>query len=88
LQSQALKTKTYIDSAPPAPTTEREGNIAMPADDLPELLTTDEVAEVLRCHPNTVFRWAKAGRLPGVKLFGSWRFRVDDIQNFINTGAA
>jgi excisionase family DNA binding protein len=58
----------------------------VPADELPEYMTTDELAAKLRCHRNTIFRWAQDGRLPGVKLFGSWRFSVTDVQKFIASG--
>ena len=29
-----------------------------------EILTLEEVAEFLRCHPNTVYRLCKAGKIP------------------------
>ena len=38
-----------------------------------ELLTTDEVAAVLRVHPKHVYRLLKRG-LPGRKVGGAWRF--------------
>lgn len=44
-----------------------------------EILTAQEVAEYLRIHPYTVKRLARAGKLPGFKVGGQWRFRKDEI---------
>ena len=49
------------------------------------LLTVQDVAEILRIHPNTVRRWADSGefrmyRLPGR---GQRRFRRSDISRYI-----
>jgi excisionase family DNA binding protein len=44
-----------------------------------ELLTVDEVAEILRTTPNTVYRWLRAGKLPGVKLGKEWRIRKETL---------
>lgn len=37
-----------------------------------EVLTTDEVAEMLECEPKTVEEKLRRGELPGVKLGRSW----------------
>lgn len=42
------------------------------------LLTTDEVAEVLRVHPKHVYRLLKKG-LPGRRVGSEWRFSRDDV---------
>ena len=39
-----------------------------------DVLTAEEVAEYLRIHPYTVRRLARAGKLPGFKVGGQWRF--------------
>ncbi len=44
-----------------------------------EVLTAEEVAEYLRIHPYTLRRLARAGKLPGFKIGGQWRFRKDEI---------
>jgi len=44
-----------------------------------EIMTTREMAEYLRSSPGTVKRLARAGRLPGLKLGHTWRFRKSDI---------
>ncbi len=47
------------------------------ADDPGRLLNAVEKAEQLGLHPDTVARMARAGRLAGVKVGKSWRFRAD-----------
>lgn len=37
-------------------------------DDLPDLLTVKEVAELLRVSPLTVKRWGKKGKLPAIRI--------------------
>jgi excisionase family DNA binding protein len=45
------------------------------------LFTVNEVAEIMRCHPRTVCRWARTGQLAGAGAFqvagkrGGWRFK-------------
>jgi excisionase family DNA binding protein len=41
------------------------------------LLTTREVAELLRVSPETVLRWHRTGRLPGGRRLGSNVLRFD-----------
>lgn len=55
-----------------------------------ELLTTAEVAELLRVTPRTVREWAKTGKLPGaVFLTGrALRFRKDAIEAALQAAAA
>ena len=36
--------------------------------DLPDLLTVKEVAEILRVSPLTVKRWGKKGKLPAIRI--------------------
>lgn len=44
-----------------------------------EILTTREVAEYLRVHVITVYRWVKTGQIPFFKVGGRLRFRRCDI---------
>ena len=50
-----------------------------------EVLTAEEVAEYLRIHPYTVRRLARAGKVPGFKIGGQWRFNRSEIDNLINS---
>lgn len=43
-----------------------------------ELLTSEEVAAILRQHHETVLRGLRAGRIPGVKV-GRWLTRRKDL---------
>ena len=47
-------------------------------------LTVQEVAVYLKVNPKTIYRLVREGRLPGFKVAGSWRFRRDDIDNWID----
>ena len=50
-------------------------------DDLPDLLTVREVAELLRVSPLTVKRWGKKGKLPAIRINsrGDRRYRKDVV---------
>ncbi|PCH60166.1 MAG: DNA-binding protein [Gammaproteobacteria bacterium] len=48
-----------------------------------EILTLKEVEEYLKLNDKTAYRLAAEGRLPGFKVGGSWRFRREDIQQWI-----
>lgn len=37
-------------------------------DDLPDLLTIREVADLLRVSPLTIKRWGKKGKLPAIRI--------------------
>lgn len=37
-------------------------------DNLPDLLTVREVAEILRVSPLTIKRWGKKGKLPAIRI--------------------
>lgn len=52
---------------------------------LPMLLTTEEVAEVLRVHIGTVTKWVRQGRLAAVTLpGGTYRFHRADIERLLS----
>lgn len=49
------------------------------------LMTTEEVADMLKCHPNTVRNLDKRGKIPRVKLTGfGVRYKPSSIQNYID----
>lgn len=48
-----------------------------------EILTLKEVAEYLKLAEKTAYRLAANGKLPGFKVGGSWRFKREDIKNWI-----
>jgi len=49
-----------------------------------EILTLKEVAEYLKLAEKTAYRLAADGKLPGFKVGGSWRFKCDDIEQWIH----
>ena len=50
-----------------------------------EILTLREVAEYLKLAEKTAYRLAAEGKLPGFKVGGSWRFKKEDIERWINS---
>jgi len=48
-----------------------------------EILTIKEVAEYLKLAEKTAYRLAAEGKLPGFKVGGSWRFKAEDVQKWI-----
>lgn len=49
-----------------------------------EIYTVKEVASYLKLAEKTAYRLASEGKLPGFKVGGSWRFRKQDIDSWIN----
>lgn len=50
-------------------------------DELPDLLTVREVAELLRVSPLTIKRWGKRGKLPAIRINsrGDRRYKKEAI---------
>ncbi len=48
-----------------------------------EILTLKEVAAYLKLAEKTACRLAAEGKLPGFKVGGSWRFKKEDIEVWI-----
>jgi excisionase family DNA binding protein len=59
----------------------------MPMDDQHGWLTTEEAAEFLRVHVETMRRWARTGLIPAAKLGnrGGFRFRREDLDRFLES---
>lgn len=51
-------------------------------------LTIVEVARLLRVSPDTVYRLAAAGQLPGRKVGRVWRFSADAIDRYLDPQVA
>lgn len=49
----------------------------------PEVLTTDEVAVLLRVSTKTVLALARTGALPGEKVGRAWRFLRSDVLSYV-----
>ncbi|AXN30981.1 helix-turn-helix domain-containing protein [Vibrio vulnificus] len=48
-----------------------------------QILTLKEVAAYLKLAEKTAYRLASEGKLPGFKVGGSWRFKSEDIEAWI-----
>ncbi|AGP78835.1 excisionase family DNA binding domain [Alteromonas mediterranea 615] len=48
-----------------------------------EILTLKEVADYLKLAEKTAYRLAAEGKLPGFKVGGSWRFKKEDVLQWI-----
>ena len=53
-----------------------------------EIMTVEEVAKYLKMKPQTVYKWAQEGKLPGAKLGKEWRFRRRILDEWIDSSIA
>lgn len=55
---------------------------------LPLVLDTFQAAEILHCHPETIKRALRSGRLKGNKLGGkNWVVLRDELKKYVEGGA-
>jgi excisionase family DNA binding protein len=52
---------------------------------LPTFLTVDELASVLRCQPEKVYRLAARGELPSYKVEGRRLFDAHEIKDWLGS---
>ncbi len=50
-----------------------------------ELLTLPQVAKMLGLAERTIYVWSQEGRLPAFKLGSSWRYRQEEIDEWLET---
>lgn len=57
-------------------------------DNLPDLLTIGEVADLLRVSPLTIKRWGKKGKLPAIRINtrGDRRYKKDVVLRLLGVG--
>ena len=48
-----------------------------------DIMTIKEVAAYLKLTEKTAYRLAAEGKIPGFKVGGSWRFKMADIETWI-----
>jgi excisionase family DNA binding protein len=60
---------------------EGTSNKKLSLEDLPDLLTIREVADILRVSPLTIKRWGKRGKLPAIRINtrGDRRYRKEVV---------
>lgn len=56
--------------------------------DLPQIMTTEEVARFLRVHRTSVERYARSGELKSYKLRGRRLFKRGDVLAFFENSVA
>jgi excisionase family DNA binding protein len=57
-------------------------------EDTGEIFTLDEVAAYLKVGKRTVYRLAAAKKIPAFKVGGTWRFRRQEIDQWIKRQTA
>lgn len=61
--------------------TKPENNLAVGA--IEDLYELSQVAQILRCSRKTIYRLISSGRLGAVRWGRSYRFRRQDVQEFV-----
>jgi len=49
-----------------------------------EVLTVQEVADLLKTTPATIYAWCRAGKLPAFKIGQQWRIRAGALYRMIS----
>ena len=49
-----------------------------------ELLTPEDLVKSLKVEMATLYRWARQGVIPGMKIGKYWRFRESDVEAALN----
>lgn len=51
-------------------------------------LSVDEIAEYLGIAKDTVYTWVTSKGMPGHKVGRFWKFKKDDVDNWVRDGGA
>ncbi len=49
-----------------------------------EIMTVKQVSEYLQMDEHTVYKLARSGQIPSIKIAGQWRFKKDVIDKWIS----
>jgi len=49
-----------------------------------EIMTVKQVSEYLQMHEHTIYKLARSGQIPSLKIAGQWRFKKDVIDKWIS----
>ena len=49
-----------------------------------EILTVKQVAEYLQMDEHTIYKLARSGQIPSIKIAGQWRFKKEVIDKWIS----
>ncbi len=53
-----------------------------------DVMTIDELAAYLKLSKSSLYQFARAGKVPGVKIGEQWRFQKSAIDEWMRSGAA
>lgn len=81
MDSQSMSKINFSDQTPAPPNSSQTKKNKISLDNLPDLLTVREVAELLRVSPLTIKRWGKRGKLPAIRINsrGDRRYKKEAI---------
>ena len=48
-----------------------------------EIMTLEETAKYLKIGKSTLYKMARKGKIPAVKIANQWRFRKEDIDRWL-----
>ncbi len=48
-----------------------------------EIMTLEETAKYLKIGKSTLYKMAREGKIPAVKIANQWRFRKEDIDRWL-----
>jgi excisionase family DNA binding protein len=48
-----------------------------------EIMTLEETARYLKIGKSTLYKMAREGKIPAVKIANQWRFRKEDIDKWL-----
>ena len=51
-------------------------------------LSVEEIAKHLKISKETVYRWLERGRIPAHRVGKQWRFRIGEVDAWVQTGGA
>jgi excisionase family DNA binding protein len=49
-----------------------------------EIMTVKQVAEYLQMDEHTIYKLARSGQIPSIKIAGQWRFKKEVIDKWIS----
>ena len=49
-----------------------------------EIMTVKQIAEYLQMDEHTIYKLARTGQIPSLKIAGQWRFKRDVIDKWIS----
>jgi excisionase family DNA binding protein len=55
--------------------------------EIKQIVTVRDLARYLHCHQSTIYRLVNRGQIPGFRLGGGWRFKIDDIDHWCRRAA-